>query len=361
MPLAGLAKGCIVKWVEWSPVLVVQTGQHAVLKRYSLRLMALSLLFFVPLAGLGLESAEWPIYLQLLPLFISLFLFGMPHGGADHLLLWGILRKDSWYRRIAILAFYTLTALAYLIFWDFQPSAAALFFLGLTIFHWGQGDRYISVQVHQATYLCRSKALTALHILSRGSIPILLPGYLGNDTYRSVIEALVSSGGQASYQAEWVSSYPLFFLLIPMGLTALSLLAASIYVSKEEIRPLCMDSIESVALFGWFLFIPALWAIGCYFALWHSLRHAFRILTTDTLGSQFLDSKQYLKLNIRWLQLTGLMTFVALIGMWIIFALPFSVRGIELDWLVKALIGISVLTLPHTVVVCCMDKIQLRV
>jgi hypothetical protein len=55
------------------------------------------------------------------------------------------------------------------------------------------------------------------------------------------------------------------------------------------------------------------------------------------------------------------MTFVALIGMWIIFALPFSVRGIELDWLVKALIGISVLTLPHTVVVCCMDKIQLRV
>jgi Brp/Blh family beta-carotene 15,15'-monooxygenase len=258
------------------------------------------------------------------------------------------------------LALYTLTALAYLVFWDFNPSAAALFFLGLTIFHWGQGDRYISVQVHQATYLSRSKVLTALHILSRGSIPILLPGYLGNDTYRNVIEALVSSGGQASYQAEWVSSNPLFFLLIPLGLTALSLLAASICISKEERRPLCIDSIESVALFGWFLFIPALWAIGCYFALWHSLRHTLRILSTDTTGSQLLDSKQYLKLNMRWLQLTGLMTLIALIGMWIIFALPFSVRGIELDWLAKALIGISVLTLPHTVVVCCMDKIQLR-
>ena len=349
-----------MKWVEWSPVPVVQAGQHAVLKRYSLRLMALSLLFFVPLAGLGLKSAEWPIYLQLLPLLISLFLFGMPHGGADHLLLWGMLRKDSWYRRIATLALYTLTALAYLTFWDFNPSTAALFFLGLTIFHWGQGDRYISVKVHQATYLCRSKALTALHILSRGSIPILLPGYLGNDTYRSIIEALVSSGRQASYQAEWVSSYPLLFLLIPLGLTALSLLAASIYVSKEELRPLCMDSIESVALFGWFLFIPALWAIGCYFSLWHSLRHTLRILSTDTPGSQLLESNQYLKLNIRWLQLTGLMTLIALIGMWIIFALPLTVRGIELDWLAKALIGISVLTLPHTVVVCCMDKIQLR-
>jgi Brp/Blh family beta-carotene 15,15'-monooxygenase len=347
-------------WVEWSPLPVVQSGQHALLGRYSLRLMALSLLLFVPLAGLGFKSAEWPMYLQLLPLFISLFLFGMPHGGADHLLLWGMLRKDSWSRRMVTLSLYTLIALAYLTFWDFNPPAAALFFLGLTIFHWGQGDRYISIQVHQATYISRSKVLSALHILSRGSIPILLPGYMGNDTYRNVIEALVSSGGQASYQAVWVSSYPLVFLLIPLGLTIASLIAAAISMSKKEIRPLCIDSIESVALFGWFLFVPALWAIGCYFALWHSLRHALRILSTDSTGSQLLDSKQYLKLNIRWLQLTSLMTLIALIGMWIIFALPLSVRGIELDWLAKALIGISVLTLPHTVVVCFMDKIQLR-
>ena len=160
-------------------------------KIFPLRLMALSLLLFMPLASLGFKSAEWPIYLQLLPLFMSLFLFGMPHGGADHLLLWGMQRKDSWSRRMVTLSLYTLIALAYLNFWDFNPPAAALFFLGLTIFHWGQGDRYISVQVHQATYLSRSKVLSALHILSRGSIPILLPGYLGNDTYRNVIEALV--------------------------------------------------------------------------------------------------------------------------------------------------------------------------
>ena len=358
--MARLAKGCVVKWVEWSPVPVVQEGQRAVLKRYSLGLIAISLLLFVPLAGLGFKSAEWPMYLQLLPLFTSLFLFGMPHGGADHLLLWGMLRKDSWGRRIVTLSLYTLTALAYLAYWDFNSPAAALFFLGLTIFHWGQGDRYISIQVHQATYLSRSKVLTILHILSRGSIPILLPGYLCNDTYRNVIEALVDSGRQASYQAEWVSSYPLVFLMIPLGLTVVSLLAASIFVSKEEIRPLCIDSIESLALFGWFLFVPVLWAIGCYFALWHSLRHTLRILSTDTSGSQLLDSRQYLKLKIRWLQLTGLMTLIALIGIWIIFALPFSVRGIELDWLAKAFIGISVLTLPHTVVVCFMDKIQLK-
>ena len=104
-----------MKWVEWSPVPVVQSGQRAVLKRYSLGLMALSLLLFLPLAGLGFKIAEWPTYLHLLTLFISLFLFGMPHGGADHLLLWGMLRKDSWSRRIVTLSLYTLTALAYLL------------------------------------------------------------------------------------------------------------------------------------------------------------------------------------------------------------------------------------------------------
>ena len=350
-----------MKLVEWCPVPVLQRGRYVVLNRYSLRLTMLSLILFVPLAGLGFYSAEWPIYLQLLPLFLSLFLFGIPHGGADHLLLWGMLRKDSWPKRITTLALYTLIALAYFIFWDFQPSAAVLFFLGLTVFHWGQSDRYISVRVHEATYLYRSKVLTVIHILSRGSIPILVPGYLNNDTFRNVVEALVNSGRQISYHAEWVSSYPLFFLIVPLGLTAVKILAASFCIRKEEIRPFCIDSIESVALFGWFLFIPTFWAIGCYFALWHSLRHALRILSTDTLGSQLLDSKQYLKLNIRWLQLTGLMTFIALIGMWIIFALPFSVHGIEMDWLAKALIGISVLTLPHTVVVSCMDRIQLKV
>ena len=98
--MACLARGCIVKLVEWCPIPVLQGGRHVVLNRYSIKLITLSLILFVPLAGLGFYSAEWPIYLQLLPLFLSLFLFGIPHGGADHLLLWGMLRKDSWPKRI---------------------------------------------------------------------------------------------------------------------------------------------------------------------------------------------------------------------------------------------------------------------
>ena len=73
-----------------------------------------------------------------------------------------------------------------------------------------------------------------------------------------------------------------------------------------------------------------------------------------------LQSSQFLKLKFRWLQLTGLMTLLALVGLWFILALPLNFRGIQLDWLGKAMLGISILTLPHTVVVCFMDKLQLN-
>ena len=347
-----------MKFIEWNPVSVDQTSSNALPSRYSDRLIFFSLLVFVPLACLGLLSQNWPLYLQLLPLFLSLFIFGMPHGGADHLLIWGMLRNDSYGRRIISLALYALIALIYVIFWNFQPLAAAVFFLVLTIFHWDQGDRYISVRFHKANYLLRSRMLTILHILSRGSIPILVPGYLSNEIYRNVIESLVNSGSQASYQAQWVSMYPQLFLYVPLGLSLLYISTNFMYINGENKRPFLIDCMESIFLFAWFLFIPALWAIGCYFLLWHSLRHTLRILLIDTKGNRLLISKQYFKLNSRWLQLTSLMTMIALIGMYIFYSMSLSLRGIELEWLSKALIGISVLTLPHTVVVCWMDRKQ---
>tara|TARA_B100001093_G_C26593412_1_gene912593 strand:- start:612 stop:893 length:282 start_codon:yes stop_codon:yes gene_type:complete len=80
----------------------------------------------------------------------------------------------------------------------------------------------------------------------------------------------------------------------------------------------------------------------------------------DSVGQQYLLEGSYFRLKGRWLQITGLMTFIALVGMWFMLSLPLSFKGIELDWLGKAMLGISVLTLPHTVVVCLMDHFQLR-
>ena len=127
----------------------------------------------------------------------------------------------------------------------------ALFFLGITIFHWGQGDRYLAVKLHRAAYLERSALLKALHILSRGSIPILLPRYFGNETYREFLEAMIRQGGQVDYDLSWISQNPLFFLLVPLLLTVLQICLSLPQLQDGEGRALCRSPFGVSNWTGW--------------------------------------------------------------------------------------------------------------
>lgn len=358
--MEGLAKQVMMKWIEWNPLIFGSSTGECLPKSYSMGLTKLTVALLFPMGILGLFSADWPISYQLFPLYLSLFLFGMPHGGADHLLIWGMIRKSTLLFRVSTLLLYPTLSVLYLICWHFQPVASAIFFLAITIFHWGQGDRYLSVKLHRAAYLERSGLLKTLHILARGSIPILLPGYLGNETYRMFLEEMIRQGGQVDYDLSWVSDNQLFFLIVPLVFISLQLFFSIIQLQKDEKLAWRLDLAEACFLFSWFLFLPPLWALGIYFALWHSLRHGLRIIWMDPTGKKSLLTGAYLKLKARWLQISGLMTILALVGLWFLLALPLSFRGIQLDWLGKAMLGISILTLPHTVVVCLMDRFQLK-
>ena len=350
----------MIKWIEWNPIKLDSASGEQFPGTYSLGLTKFTMSLFLPMAILGFLSADWPISYQLLPLYLSLFLFGMPHGGVDHLLIWGMIKDSTWMFRISTLLLYPTLSILYLICWQYQPVASAVFFIIITVFHWGQGDRYLSVKLHGAGYLERSVLLKALHIMARGSLPILLPGYLGNETYCLFLQEMIRQGGQVEYDLSWVSQNELFFLLVPLILTVLQIALSNIQLQKGERTAWLVDLFESCFLFLWFLFLPPLWALGIYFALWHSLRHALRIIWVDPAAKQSLIMGAYLKLKVRWLQISGLMTILALVGLWFLLALPLSFRGIQLDWLGKAMLGISILTLPHTVVVCLMDFFQFK-
>ncbi len=349
-----------MKLIEWNPMPFETTSADSLPKSYSLGLTKLTLALLIPMSVLGYLSSDWPLAYQLLPLYLSLFVFGMPHGGADHLLIWGMVRDSSWNFKIGTLLLYPILSLLYLACWHVQPLPSALFFLCITIFHWGQGDRYLTVKLHRAGYLERSALLKVLHILSRGGIPILLPGYFGNETYREFLEAMIRQGGQVDYDLSWISQNPLFFLLAPLLPTVLQICLSLPQLKDGEGKALCLDAFEALFLLAWFLFVPTLWALGTYFGLWHSLRHGLRILWMDESGKRSMLEGAYLRLKLRWIQITGLMTLLALLGLWFLLALNLSFRGIELDWLGKAMLGISILTLPHTVVVCLMDRFQLK-
>ena len=49
------------------------------------------LIFFI----IGFKSNDWPIVIQLIPIYSSLLFLGLSHGAADHLCMWGFLKKQS--------------------------------------------------------------------------------------------------------------------------------------------------------------------------------------------------------------------------------------------------------------------------
>ena len=84
----------MIKWIEWKPLTLDSASGEQFPKSYSLGLTKFTMALLIPMAILGFLSADWPISYQLLPLYISLFLFGMPHGGADHFLILGMINAS---------------------------------------------------------------------------------------------------------------------------------------------------------------------------------------------------------------------------------------------------------------------------
>ena len=58
---------------------------------YCIRLHFFFFLFFT----IGFTSNSWPIFFQMLPIYLSLIFLGLSHGAADHLCMWGLLSNKT--------------------------------------------------------------------------------------------------------------------------------------------------------------------------------------------------------------------------------------------------------------------------
>ena len=340
----------------WEELVIDRKSKENLPGAISWYLSFCTLLVFLILGILGFINltGNW----QFLLIFLSLFFLGIPHGAADHLVLWGLNRLQSTKIRIAAIALYLAVALVYFTVWQFFPVLSLIVFLSITIFHWGQGDRYISIKLHGCSYLLESNLLSVLHILKRGALPIILGGYSGIDVYTGFLSNIINIGGSEQYDVNWLINYRSWFLVIPITLVLISSLLTFGH-SSEKNEPRFKETAEDVFLVLWFLFIPTLWALGAYFIFWHSLRHSLRLIWIDRVGRRRLNSLSILSLHKRWLKLTGLMTIAAFALMIALFT-PQVLNGkLDFSWLSKVMIYISILTLPHTFVVYLMDRKQI--
>ena len=325
--------------------------------------IALGWVPLVALVPVALLIPDIPPAYRYLPLVASAFLFGMPHGAVDYVALPRARAGRVSIRGVAVVSvLYLLFGGAYLTLWFVAPVPAAAAFIVLTWFHWGQGDLYVLRDLFGAGHLT-DQLQQALTVLVRGGLPMLVPlvGFPGR--YREVMGTFVEPFG-ANVRA-WLIFEPAARLALGAGFGAVTLLAlargyrdANAGAGDDDRHGWRLDAAETGLLWAYFLLVPPVLTVGVYFCLWHSVRHIGRVVLLDRASVESLAGGQWLPAAGKFALEAAVPTALALGligGLWV--AAPGSVETLA-GATGLYLVGIAVLTLPHTAVVVWLDHEQ---
>lgn len=316
---------------------------------------------FAALAILFVLGLEVPRSVEYAPFAVSLVLFGLPHGALDHLVPDRLAGRGATVRSIgAVVLLYAALGGFYLILWFVAPAAAFALFIGLTWFHWGQGDLHALLFLDNAGHL-QTPFVRAATVFVRGGLPMLVPLLAHPDVYREVLgsgTALFDTRAGATLDWAFDQTFRVAvgsaFVLVALILMAKEFMA----VTPGSRRPWANDTFETVLLAAYFVVMPPILAIGLYFCLWHAPRHIARLSLLNDLSRNALERGQVLPAarTFAWeaapITLAALAMLIALY-----FIVPTAGVGIE-SLLGLYLVLISLLTLPHVVVVSYMDHRQ---
>ncbi len=207
---------------------------------------------------------------QLYPWLASLLLFGLPHGACDHLVLPRIARPP-WTRRDDIL-FYLLYLAGcglVLLLWVVSAPAGLLFFLALTIWHWGSADG-VTLPGSAARYATGSLARGLIVVLA----PIALHPAVSMDAFAAILALPLFGAAHAPWFADVLPRVATTGAAIGVA-AELDGIARS--VRRGEGRQAAKGTVELALLLGLFAAAPPVAAVGVYFVAWHAFRHVLRV------------------------------------------------------------------------------------
>ena len=288
---------------------------------------------------------------QFWPFVIGMVFLGLPHGALDHLAPMLLLHRRLTPQYLALFVLgYAALVLLYLVFWHLAPPAALAVFLLFSWLHWGQGDAYfLTVFDHQPRP--RTSAGRFLIWAVRGGLPIVLPPLAHPAAFAQVSAGILGWYGS---RAEWALS-PLVrgIGLAVVAVTLAAYLRQSWKLDKAAFR---QDAGEIALLLVYFLFVPAILAVGVYFCVWHSARHIARLMLIDDGDQDALAHGQIGRCLLRSAALALPMTLGALgflVGLWWWQGETHLSVG-SLVYLYLSLI--AALTFPHFLLVLWMDR-----
>lgn len=210
------------------------------------------------------------------PFVLALPIFGMPHGAADWVVKTRLAGEKIFMRQLAGFADYLGLMLACSLFLVWQPGVFALFFLGLTIFHFGMAD---------ATALridADGSFVRWLFVLGRGLLLLATVFAISPEAAWAPF-AQIADAFAWKHETMWMPD-----LLHLQKLSWLGVIAGAGFAVVGAIarwrcgraRKACFDLIEHALVAMLAVFADPLFAVGMFFLGVHAYRHTRRLACT---------------------------------------------------------------------------------
>ncbi len=272
----------------------------------------------------------WVLFI---PWALSVLLFGLPHGAADHV-IWASLRREH-DRFVPVIGRYLLVMAVYVAVWWVSPSIAVAIFLGITIWHWGSADATRSFERADGTVM---NAPWIVASLSRGIVPMVAPLAFYADVVAGIIAGLSSDLAQADVMT-WI---PETNAILAFVLASQVIWLATMYRIGAPFRTEMLETLLNTLLL---VAVHPLVSVGVYFTFWHAWHHDRR------LSNWYANAQNGIQRRSKRRDQLGIMA-VTLIGMVaLVMAMPPVLTTLSIY-----LIAISILTMPHMIVVWLMDR-----
>ena len=249
-------------------------------------------------------------YFQYYLLLIAVSFIGLPHGFFDYSIAERLFSyKKNWIYYFTIS--YIFLALIYLFFWFEYPLESLIFFLTISIFHFG---------MEELTHI-KYKDMNFFQIIIIGSIPIALPILFHPENVFYIFNQITDLDINYDYINTYI--YYIYFLLLFIALYLNGIKRSWIYL----------------LLIANFIILPPLVSFILYFCFHHSLRHYIHSIYHDNLVPNKYSTNEYLKAIIT---ASVLFTLVVLISLQTYGQYSFDIIIVKYIFILLAC-----LTLPH--------------
>lgn len=278
---------------------------------------------------LALFYAWFPISTnqQLIVLFTTLFVLGIPHGALDFYIDKKINRASGLKHKYLFLFKYFLNMLLYALVWYFIPTIAIIIFIGLTAYHFGEIDWL-------------GKSYTGIHKLVYSLLGLSWILFLLSKNIHTAIDVFVLLGQSKIKAGEFIQIAAIIYPISQAALVTIHIIlffSSRYFFSDNKQFFFAVMQIGCLTILN--MLLPLWLCFSFYFGLWHSILSFDKIRQEFEMQNNFHGWLALLKKAVPY-------ALLAWIGIVCVVYLSLETWNVK-EGLPLLFISIAVLALPH--------------